>query len=186
MKRISVFVISFLLVAGVASEVLGSKIGLGGFVGTNIPVAQEDAGTSSLFGFKARLGLVPLLGFEVFYTKLSQGESSAEVWDDDQSMEGGSINSFGLNLILGSMSCDQGVHFHFAGGIGSYSLSKKGPPDQSRFGFNFGPGLEIGLGKLSAEISPKIHIITLDGGGSRKNIGISGGLNYYFGLGEAY
>ena len=186
MRKTSILVLSFLLMAGVVTEALGSKIGLGGFAGMNIPVAQEDAGTSSLFGFKARLGLIPRLGFEAFFTKMSQGDADVEVWGKDMSMEGGSINSFGLNLILGSMSSDAGAHFHFAGGIGSYSLSKEGVPDESRFGYSFGPGLEIGLGKMSIEISSKAHIIPLDGGGSRKNIGISGGLNYYFGLGDTY
>ena len=186
MKRTSVIVLSFLLVAGFASEALGSKIGLGGFLGMNIPIAQEDAGSSSLFGFKARMELMPRLGVEAFFTKLNQGEASVEVWGREMSMKGGSINSFGLNLILGSMSSETGSHFHLAGGIGSYSLSKEGVPDESRFGYNFGPGLEIGLGKMSIEISVKTHIIPLDGGGSRKNIGISGGLNYYFGLGDTH
>lgn len=186
MKGTTVVFLSFLLLAGIASESLGKKIGVGGFLGMNIPIAQEDASTNSLFGIKARMNLIPRLGAEVFFTKLNQGDSSVEVWGKDMSRDGGSINSFGLNLVVGSMSTDVGAHFHIAGGIGSYSLSKEGVPDQSRWGYNFGPEVEIGLGSVSIEISSKAHIIPLEGGGSRKSVGLSGGLNYYFGLGDTY
>lgn len=186
MKRTSVLILSFLLMAGVASEVLASKIGVGGFVGMNIPIVQDDASSGTLFGFKGRFELIPKLGAEAFFTAMDQGESSIEVWGKEMVVDAGSIKSFGLNLILGSMSSDVGAHFHMTGGIASYSFSRDGVPDESRFGYNFGPEFEIGLGKLSIEMSSKIHIITLDGGGSRKNIGLSGGLNYYFGLGETY
>ena len=187
MRKISIFFFSLLLMAGVASEALGTKIGIGGFAGMNIPIVQEDAGTGSLFGLKARMSLIPHLGAEVYFTKLNQGDASVEVHGKEMGRgDGGSFNSFGLNLVLGSMSTDVGAHFHIVGGIGSYSMSKEGVLDESRFGFNFGPEVEIGLGKVSIEIGSKAHIISLDGGGSRKSVGISGGLNYYFGPGSAY
>ena len=186
MRRMSIVLLVMCLVAAISAEAAATQLGLGGFVGMNIPVAQDDASSGALFGFRARLEFMPRLGAEAFFTSLNQGESSVEVWGRDMTVDGGSINSFGLNLIFGSMSSAQGAHFHFTGGIGSYSISRDGPPDESRFGYNFGPGLEIGLGKVSVEIDAKFHVITLDGGGTRKNVGISGGLNYYFGLGDTY
>jgi hypothetical protein len=186
MKRTSVLLLSFLLMAGAASDVLGSKIGLGGFAGMNIPIVQDDASSGTLFGFKGRFELLPNLGAEAFFTALDQGESSIEVWGKDMVVDAGSISSFGLNLILGSMSSEGGAHFHVAGGIASYSFNRDGVPDESRFGYNFGPGIEIGLGKVSLEVSSRFHIITLDGGGSRKNLGVSGGLNYYFDFGKKH
>jgi hypothetical protein len=130
---------------------------------------------------KARWEFMPRLGAEVYFNKLDQGESSVEVWGKDMTLDGGSINNFGLNIFLGAVSGESGSHFHVSAGIGSYSLSREGALDNSRMGFNFGPALEIGLGKMiSIEIESKFHIITLDGGGSRKNVGVTGGLNYYF------
>jgi len=184
MKKKLVVILSLLLMAGVVSNAAGMEIGVGGFVGVNIPVVQDDASTRSLLGLKARLQLIPALGIEPFFTRLNQGDTSIEVGGKDMSRDGGSISSFGLNLILGSMSSEMGAHFHVAAGIGSYTIKREGVPNESRLGYNLGPGIEIGLRHgLSVEVSSKFHIITLEGGGSRKNIGISGGINYYFGLG---
>lgn len=184
MKKKLFAVFSLLLMGGVVANARSMEIGVGGFGGMNIPVVQDDASTSSLLGLKARMQLIPALGIESFFTRLNQGDTSIEVGGKDMSRDGGSISSFGLNLILGSISSDLGAHFHVAAGIGSYSIKREGIPNESRLGYNLGPEVEIGLRHgLSVEVSSKFHIITLEGGGSRKNIGISGGVNYYFGLG---
>lgn len=186
MKRISLVALCLLFASGVVSDAVGGKIAVGGSLGANIPVAQDDASASSLFGFGVRMKLTRTLGIEPFFTKLNQGDTSVDVWDQEMSREGARIACFGLNVLFGSMSADVGTHFHVAGGIGSYTMSQRGIPDETRFGYNLGPGIEFGLGRISIEISSAFHVITLEGGGSRKNIAISGGVNYYFGIGEAY
>jgi hypothetical protein len=44
-------------------------------------------------------------------------------------------------------------------------------------------GLVFGVApKVDIDVSGRFHLITLDGGGSRKNVGINGGVSYYFGI----
>ena len=184
MRRTLVGVLSLFLMLGAASEAAGIvSVGVGGFFGRNIPVVQDDASNGSLFGFKARVQFIPLLGVEPFFTKLDQGDTSVEVWGKEMTRDGGAISVFGLNAIFGPSSGGLGVNFNLAAGIGSYTISREGVSDETRFGYNIGPGIEIGFGNgLALEVSSRFHMIPLDGGGSRKNVGISGGINYYLGL----
>jgi hypothetical protein len=69
------------------------------------------------------------------------------------------------------------------GGAAFYSFSRDNDEDETRFGLSAGLGVEIGLGKtLGLDFRGKLHMVTQDGGGSRKMANITAGLNYYLGI----
>jgi len=185
MKSVWTGTLALLLAAFLAAPV-AAGVAVGGFAGYNITILQDDAGSGTLYGFKAKIGGMPLLVFEPSLTFISVGD--AENQDDavgSFTQQGGSIASYGLNVNLGSMKSVPGFGFYGTGGIGTYSIKPDAPylEDETRFGFNFGTGLVIKPApKLDVDVSGRLIVITLDGGGSRKSVGVFAGVNYYFGL----
>ena len=61
-------------------------------------------------------------------------------------------------------------------------MKQEGTEDESRFALSIGPGLEAKLGnQLALNVETRLHMISLEGGGARKNLGLTGGLIYYVG-----
>jgi hypothetical protein len=155
-------------------------IGIGAYGGLNLPIAQEDAGTGSLLGTKLRIVVHPLLAVEPALTFFQQGDSEVDIAGQTEVLDGGQSTALGLNLVFGSVGPRDGVGFYGMLGIASHAMKQDGTKDESRLALNFGPGLEVGIGPgLALALEGRLHMISLDGGGARKNLGVAGGIIYY-------
>jgi len=178
------FLFAVLLIPCLSAPAFATGLAAGAFGVYNFPILQDDAAGGALYGLKAKIG-VPVVVLEPSLTFISVGDKENE--DDaigDFTQKGGSITSYGLNVSLGGMKEMPGVGFYGTGGIGAYALSSDldYKEDETRFGFNVGAGLVFKVSpKFDIDMSGRFIVITLDGGGSRKSVGLFTGLNFYFG-----
>jgi len=157
------------------------KLSAGGFGGVNFPIVQEDSGIAGIAGFKARATFLPFVAVEPNFTYIRQGGISMDVSDVDMNRDGGNLYAYGADLVLGSFDSVEEFYWYFIFGLYGNAMRRVGREDLNKFGFNLGFGLEIlPTDVLGIDFRTKAQIITIDGG-SRKNIMITGGLNYYFG-----
>jgi hypothetical protein len=157
------------------------KFSLGGFGGVNFPIVQEDSEIAGIAGFKARATFFPFLGVEPNFTYIRQGGITWDVEGTDMDREGGDLYSYGADLVLGSFDSVKEFYWYFIFGLYGNSMKRLGREDLSKFGLNLGFGLEIlPSNVMGIDFRTKTQIITIDGG-SRKNILVTAGLNYYFG-----
>ena len=176
MKKI---ILTGALLLALVSSGSAAGIGVGGFGGVSIPIIQEDQGNGTVFGLRAKLKLIPgftvepVLGFNQF------GDADT----DFGSLPGSKVTYYGVDLILGGMGIPVGPRVYLVGGGAFYSFSRDNLEDETRLGLSAGLGIEIGLGKtLGLDFRGKFHLITQEGGGSRKMANITGGINYYLGI----
>jgi len=181
MKKIvgvSLMVLLFLSISSVASA---RKFSIGAFGGLNLPIAQGDTKSGALFGVKGRVNLLPFLALEPNYVRAQFAGKDLEVGDRSFAREGGNFNSFGADLLFGTMSSLSKMKFYGLMGINSNSYSRQGIEDKTGLGLTLGTGFEFFPTEiLSLEIRARYHAIKL-GDGGRSHVEISGGLNYYFG-----
>jgi hypothetical protein len=179
-KSISVLgAIFFLLI--MVSSVSATRYGIGGFAGINIPLAQEDVESGILYGAKGRIPLLPFLGVEPNFV-YSKGDKDFDI--DGQSMSRGTltITSFGADLVFGNPIGFSRGRFYGLLGANANILKRKPEEDQTKFGLSLGIGFEfLPTEVLGIEVRARYHGISLEGGGGRNNLELSGGLNYYFG-----
>lgn len=161
------------------SSASATEFGIGGFAGINIPLAQEDVGNGILYGAKAKIQLLPVLGLEPNFVYSKYGDKALE---DVGTREGGNITSFGADLVLGNPVGFSRGRFFTLFGVSSNKLKREGLSDQTQLGLSFGTGFEfLATDVLGIEVRARLHGISLEGGGGRNNLQLSGGLNYYFG-----
>lgn len=161
------------------------KFGVGAGIGTDIPILQDDQASGSIFGFKVRYQLIPTIALEPYINFTSYG--SPDITDLDADLAGSSITAYGLDLTLGNNAGAIGFLPYFVGGFGFFNDSNDDYGDVyegqgTRLGLSGGIGFGVGFSpKLALDVRGKANIITQDGGGSRKSVTLTGGLNYYFG-----
>lgn len=174
----------------------GFRFSVGGFVGTNTPIAQEDAKSGMVYGAKARLPLTGGIGIEPNITWVKNGDTDYEVeggWNKTMTHEGGEYQSFGVDLVLGNILGYKGFGMYGILGISSAKFEKKGLPDLKKGTYWLGLGFEYGFtDQISLDVRGKAFIFPYDDDkntlndnkSSRKNALLSVGLNYYFGFKE--
>jgi hypothetical protein len=170
-------------VTSVQAGLLGA--GLTAYGGVNIPIAQDNAQSGSIFGLRAPLQMMSALRLEPWMGIANNGDYTLNTAISGSStFDGGKITSFGLNALLGSPMTGPGFSIAFLGGIGSHKLETEGVETDSRVGYNVGLDMGVGLGSLPLSLSGRAEavVIPLDGGGSRKNGFITAGLTYKFGI----
>ncbi len=171
----------FLLLT-IVSSTSGAEFGIGGFAGINIPLAQEDVDNGILYGIKGRILVLPFLGVDPNFVYSNYGDKDHAMGERSDTREGGTITSFGADLVLGTLSGFRRTRFYALLGANSNTLKFKGISDQTQLGLSFGAGLEFLASEvLGIEARARLHGISLEGGGGRNNLELSGGLNYYFG-----
>jgi opacity protein-like surface antigen len=151
----------------------------------NFPIIQDDAGGGALYGAKAKVGPLSFLVLEPSVTWITVGDKEQTEDDLEFTQQGGSIQSFGLNLNIGGFPLAPGPSFYVTGGIGSYTLKPdvQYKDDETRVGYNAGLGIAVKpTGLFDIDVSGRFIVIPLDGGGSRKSVGLLAGLNFYFGV----
>ena len=179
-KSIPVFgAILFLLI--IVSTASAGKFSIGGFAGVNIPLFQDDVKSGLLFGAKGRIAVLPFLGVEpnFVYTK---GDKDFDVGGQSMNRGALTITSFGVDLLLMTPGEFSRGRFYALLGINSNSLKREGLANQTQLGLSFGTGFEfLPTDILGIEVRARLHGISLEGGGGRNNLELSGGLNYHFG-----
>lgn len=182
MKKWLFWSVVLFAIVGMSSAAMARPIGVGAFAGLNIPIAQEDASTGQLYGARLRIAVAPFLALEPTLAYFQQGDASAQVGNEQIKLDGGQSTALGANLIVGSVGPPTGVRFYGVIGLASHAVKQEGTEDQNRLAMNLGPGLEVGVGdRLALDLEARLHMISLDGGGARKNLGLSGGLIFYLG-----
>lgn len=182
MKKGFFWCVFLFMIAGLCSPAVALPVGIGAFTGLNVPIFQDDAGMGSLYGARLRLAVIPFLAVEPTLTFFHQGDATTEVRGEEIELDGGKSTALGVNVIMGSVSTPAGLRFYNVIGIASHAMKQEGTEDESRVAMSIGPGLEAKLGsQLALNVEARLHMISLEGGGARKNLGLTGGLIYYVG-----
>ncbi|MBD3403733.1 outer membrane beta-barrel protein [candidate division GN15 bacterium] len=175
-----------LLVLCVSGTYAGpAKFGVGAFGGVNIPIVQDDQSSGSIFGFKVRYQVIPILTLEPNISFSSYGSPDAEDFEYD--VDGSSVTSYGLDVTLGNPVGKMGFKPYFVVGLGFYNQKNDqiddvfGDPG-SQTGLSGGVGFGVGFSpQFDIDIRGQAHIAGTEGDASRKSLALTAGLNYYFG-----
>jgi len=189
---VALLLLAILLIAPQADAY---RFAVGAFAGLNIPVAQEDAESGSAYGVKARLPLTGFLAVEPNYTYLKNGDAKLLVdvngWNEDMTSEGGTFNSFGVDLLVGNVMGYQGFGAYGIVGLSTAKFERTGIPSNSNGSYWLGLGFEYAVNdQISLELRGKAIIFPYDDPsnpnssdkGSRKNGLLTVGVNYFFGF----
>ena len=178
MKKALLFVL-FLSVAAWAQK----DVSFGAFGGLNIPIVQEDAGSGSDFGVKAKFSPLPMIAGAAFFEARTFGDASISFAGTEYTTSGGNVTSFGVEALIGNTGGGPGPHFYWAVGISSYKWTRDNWEDVSKVGYHIGPGIELVLpAKIGLEARAKFEIVPTGGDGARKNGIILVGANYHLGI----
>jgi len=181
-RRGSILLAVLALLTGLSASAAAGSIGIGVGGGLNLPIAQEDAGSGFLYGARLRIGVASFAALEPCLSYFRQGDSEVDLHGQSVVLDGGQSTALGLNLILGSIGPPGGMRIYGVVGLASHAMKQEGTDDENRLAVSFGPAVETGIGpNLALSLEARLHLISLDGGGARKNMGLSGGLIYYLG-----
>jgi opacity protein-like surface antigen len=150
----------------------GGRFAIGGYGGYQWPIAQDDADPGALFGFKGKLALGSVIELEPNVTWIQNGDTTTNSGGEIPAPE---VISFALNANL-----TLGADFNVTGGLGWASLDLPNTGAQNKFAWNAGFGVEIPVGPLAIDISPRLLVIGTESGASRKHGLVRAGLNYRF------
>jgi hypothetical protein len=155
-----------------AADAGQGRFAIGGYGGYQWPIAQDDADPGELFGIKGKVALGSIIELEPNVTWIKNGDTTTSSGGNVPAPE---VISFALNanLLLGSI-------FNFTGGIGWASVDVPSSGSENKFAGNFGIGVEIPIGPLAIDISPRVLVINTESGASRKHGLLMAGLNYRF------
>ena len=188
--RKSVVLLVAAAVFAFAQPAAAGLLGVGASVygGFNIPVAQDDAGSGSVWGFRVPVQAVSVLRLEPFAAFIKNGDYTIDnVLGGPFTYDGGKLTGFGLNAMFGAPMTVPAVGIAFVAGIGSYKLeNEESVPqvDESRVGYTLGVDVMVGLGPVPVALDGRADflIVPLDDGGSRKNVLLTIGAVYKFGI----
>lgn len=188
--------VALMCVAMMSTSGYAFRFSVGGFGGLNLPVAQEDSKSGTVFGAKARIPLISSIAIEpnLLFAKNGDAEYAVEGgWNTTMTHEGGKYTSFGVDLVFGSIMGYKGFGAYGILGLSSSKFEKKGIPDLTKGTYWLGLGFEYGFtDQISLDIRGKAFIFPYKDDtnpnssdkGSRKNGLVTVGLNYYFGFTE--
>ena len=182
MRHGSILPVILALLIGLSTAAAAGPIGIGVGGGLNLPIAQDDAGSGFLYGARLRIGVAPFAAVEPCLSYFRQGDAEVDLHGQSIVLDGGQSTALGLNLILGSIGPPQGMRIYGIIGLASHAMKQEGTDDENRLAVNLGAAVETGVGpRLALSLEARLHMISLEGGGARKNIGLSSGLVYYLG-----
>lgn len=173
-----------ILILAPAADAQGIKLGVGGFGGLNIPIAQDDQGNGSVFGVMARVSFMSLFVAEPNVTFGSWGEPDP-VNGFDLGIDGSSINSYGVDVTIGGLPGVRGLKPYGFVGAAIYSIDNDDTGyDESKLGYSLGLGLNFGIiPTFDIDVRGRMVIAPQDDG-SKKAVYVTGGLIYYFNIGQ--
>jgi len=166
-----------------ASSAQAQKLGAGVFVGMNVPVAQDDAGSGTVFGFRGQFQAIPMIRIEPHLSFLKNGDYDAPGIGGPFPYDGGKLTSFGINGILSGPMGGAGFGVGLVAGLGSYKYQVDGYEDDTRVGYSGGLDFSLGLTGAPVKLNGRgeLLVIPLEDGGSRKHVLLTVGAIYSFG-----
>ncbi len=182
MRHVSLLVLTGALLLG-APGALAVGVAVGGFGGYNVPILQDDAGPGPMYGARVKLKAGLPFVIQPYVLMASEGDITHSQEGMSFTQEGGSLRSCGLDLSLGAFPDERGTEAYVVGGIGSCSRDprQKYLDKTRRFGIDLGIGVVSKVAPmLDIDVCAKVLAFTLDEGGSRKSLGVTAGLHYYF------
>jgi len=183
MKKV-VIAIGLILIFMSGAQAQGIKIGAGVFGGMNIPIIQDDQSSGTAFGLRGRISLKPIFVLEPNIMFGKWGEPG-EVDGFDLGIDGSKVTYFGLDVTIGGAPGKPGIKpFGFVG-AGFYSIKNDDTGyDESKLGFDGGLGIMIGaMPYLDIDVRGTFMIAPQEEGAKKAAL-VTGGLTYYFGLGQ--
>jgi len=178
-------VFSLLILFSATGHARGPGFGVGFSVGVDLPAIQQDKSKGSVFGFKARFEIIPTIVFEPNISFSNYGSPEFDEFEND--IEGSKMTAYGLDVTLGNSIGAMGFKPYMVAGIAMYNHSNESTGDVydtggARVGWSAGLGIGLGLSpRFDLDARGKINVATSEGGGSKKSLALTGGLNYYFG-----
>jgi len=180
MKHVIALMVVVLLAGADAASASHIGVGLGAFGGYCAAVAQDDAGSGFIYGFRAPIRLIHLLTIEPFYQSASLSDVEEDFGGVTTTIPGYDMTAFGANAIIGSLG-GAGITFYPYVGLGSYDLEQSGGTSDTETGWSFGLGLGLPpISKFTIQIRAELDMLVEDSS-SRKFGQINAGLNYNFG-----
>ncbi|HET9951098.1 MAG TPA: outer membrane beta-barrel protein [Candidatus Eisenbacteria bacterium] len=174
-KSVMAAALGVLLAAGAANA---TGIGAGVYAGYSFPVLQEDAGSGSMYGFRAPISVAPTITIEPFYASSALGDVEEVLGGISYTREGFDQTAYGASLLFGNTS-GPGFHVYPFAGIGKYKLERTGT-DIDEVGYNFGLGFGFGVApKISLHVRGEVEMIKIEDS-SRKFGNVTGGVSYSF------
>jgi long-subunit fatty acid transport protein len=153
--------------------------GVGGFGGISIPIIQEDQSSGTTFGIKGKFKMIPGVALEpnISFGKYGDAEFAFGT------RPGSKVTSYGVDCILGGGFGEKpGVRMYGIIGAAAYATSRDYDDDATKLGWSTGLGFEINLStRVGLDLRGQVHVISSEGGGSKKSATITGGLNFYLG-----
>jgi hypothetical protein len=178
MKQAAAIFLAALLAAAPAHAVsLGASV----FGGASIPIVQDDTGSGSQFGIRIPISVVPLFSVEPYFAHSGLGDASETLAGFEYSRTGFDVNTYGVNIALGSFGMLPGFPLYPYVGIGSNKLTRDGSSDISEVGYNFGLGVGFGIPPgVTINLRGEINAVAT-GDTSRKfaNINVAVGYNFF-------
>jgi hypothetical protein len=162
----------------------GMRLGLGGFGGLNIPIGMEDQSNGTSFGIHAKLKWTSFLSLEPNVTFAKWGEPDP-VDGLDLGIDGSKINSYGIDAVIGSLPRGPGFKPYLFVGGAIYSIKNDDTDyDESKLGWSGGLGFGIGVGPtIDLDIRGRV-VVAPQEEGSKKAAMVTGGVTYYFNVGQ--
>jgi len=183
MRRCLIVVVGLLLAtATVTAE--APKLGVGLSGGLDWPLLQEDQGNGTVFSFRGRIEIAPILVVEPNLTLVNWGDPDLGIPGVTNDLEGASVTAFGVDGLLRiPMGSPTSGPFALAG-VGFYKVKRDQTNlDETRFGLAGGLGFAFGINPaISADLRGKLHVIPMPAGGSKKSLSAMLGVNYTFGM----
>ncbi|MEW5993210.1 MAG: outer membrane beta-barrel protein [Candidatus Zixiibacteriota bacterium] len=178
--RISVC--SLLVLALLAPPVLsiGPKLGVGASVGLDIPIGQDEQSQGTIFGFRGRVNLIPMITVEPNISFTRYGDPDLE--GVTSNLEGSKIMAYGVDVALGMGFGAPGFNPYGLVGAGYYNVKRdQTGQDDTDLGYSAGLGFELGFAvPIAVDVRGKLVVIPIEGA-SKKSATVMGGLHYYFG-----
>ena len=157
------------------------NLGIGLFGGMDIPVVQDDQDKGTTFGVKGRLKVMPIVTLEpnIYFTQF--GDPTFDEFASD--LEGSKVTAYGVDATFGAPFASKGLNVYGVVGAGFYNVKRdQTNQDETDFGWSAGLGSYLGFApNLAFDLRSKLHVIPSEGGGSKKSLSVTGGINLYFG-----
>jgi len=176
MRRWTTFAAVALTLAFSASAAHAIGVGIAGFGGISFPILQDDVAQGTQFGVRVPVKLVPLFTVEPYYASSALGDKSEDFAGLSYTRDGGTMSSFGANVLL---TTGGPVSFYPFVGIGSQKWTREGSSDLNDTAWNFGLGIGFTpMPSFGIDVRGELNMMTT-GDTSRKYGNATVGLSYH-------
>jgi hypothetical protein len=181
------FFLSIFLIMAPAAFCGSYPLGVELFGGFDMPLVQEDVGNGAMYGVSVRGHLVSILHAQLVFRGSSQGDKTETVTpigaaSVKETLAGGSLTGFGLNLLLAGKNPARIWPYGFIG-VSTNNFAPGKRDKETLWGTSWGGGLAVNLYRnlIYADANASLLVMPIENNSaSRKNCQIDVGLMYMF------